>query len=83
MIYKNSSLRITAFLPSVIGTIIIDSIIILSHCPTQLFIQPLSSSQRQSEFTYLQENAFEKTEFDCSDRTNSVHDMVQGAYDIR
>lgn len=50
MIYKYNSPRITAFLPSMIGIVITDSIIFLSHCPTKLFIQQpkLTSKTRQS-----------------------------------
>lgn len=83
MIYKYNSPRITAFLPSVIGTAIIDSIIILSRCPTKLFIQQLSSRQRQRRGSLFAEKCFSKTQSHCSDRTKCVHDMVQGAYDRR
>lgn len=63
MIYKYNSPRIAAFLPSMIGIAIIDSIIFLSHCPTKLFIQQLSSSQRQGRvylFAGGKKIAFEK-----------------------
>lgn len=62
MIYKYNGPRIAAFLPSVIGIVIIDSIIFLSHCPTKLFIQQLSSSQRQGRVYLFAEKkiAFEK-----------------------
>lgn len=53
MIYQHNSLRITVFLPSVIGTIIIHSIIIASHCSTKLFIQQLSSCLKKKRQAHL------------------------------